>query len=297
MSRYTAYGLSIDSGFVLPELPTGGAGTDVVIKIGNIRDLPSAASDAESGFHATPNEVFLFWKEVGTFLVRDGQEIIVAPAPEVEESVLRLFTLGAVLAVLLHQRGFLVLHGTTVMINGCAVTFLGNQGRGKSTLAAALYKQGHSLIADDVTAIDMEADCPMVYPGYPQLKLWPDVATFLGDDIETLPRVNPRLEKRIRRVTRGFPAAPLPLRRIYVLAPDKCQKVDAIQSSETLAELVRHSYVAVLLQATETSTAHFHQCAKLLHNVAMYRLKRQRCLSALPHLCCLVENHLASLNH
>src|SRR3989454_2089338 len=54
------------------------------------------------------------------FRSREGREIVVEPAPGVDAGTLRLFLLGPVRAVLLHQRGFLVLHASAVVLDGGA---------------------------------------------------------------------------------------------------------------------------------------------------------------------------------
>lgn len=263
------------------------------IHLGSVR---RSLSGAAKGFHATIQETHLFWREVGTFLVRRGREIVVDPAPEVEERVLRLFILGPALAVLLHQRGRLVLHASAVAIDGEVIAFPGGPGWGKSTMAAALHARGHGVVADDVTAVQLDMDRPMLVPGFPQLKLWPEAAvSSLGDDLQTLPRLHPELEKRARRVARSFPSASLPLRRIYVLAEGESQRIEPLPAQEGLVELVRHSYVARLLQDAESAelSSHFFQCSRVVKTVPIRRLRRPKYLPALSDLARLVEEDLA----
>jgi hypothetical protein len=289
---YLAYGLGIQSALSLPELVPGKAG-DVVIRLGKVDRLPPEAISAGVYSEATTREVYLFWEEVGAFLVRRGHEIIVEPAPGIEERALRLMVLGPALGVLLHQRGRLVLHASAVAIDGGAVAFLGGPGWGKSTTAAALHAQGHGIVADDVTAVRLDTDCPTVSPGFPQLKLWPEAAiSSLGDDLQTLPRLHPELDKRARHVARAFPSATLPLRRIYVLAEGESQGIEPLQSQEALVELIRHSYVSALLQAAKASS-HFLQCSSVVETVPIRCLRRPRSLPDLPVLARLVEEDLA----
>ncbi len=261
------------------------------ITLGKVDRSPPEAVGAEGYSEATSEEAYFFWEEVGAFLVRGGREIIVDPAPGVEERVLRLFILGPTLTVLLHQRGWLVLHGSAVAIDGGAVAFLGGSGWGKSTTAAALHARGHAIVADDVTAVRLDTDRPIVSPGFPRLKLWPEAAVTVGDDPRTLPRLHPELEKRARRVTEGFSSASLPLKRIYVLAEGESQRIEPIQPQEALVELVRHSYVSRLRQAAEAPT-HFLQCSRVVKTVPVLSLRRPRYLPALPDLARLVEEDL-----
>lgn len=292
MFSYFVYGLGIRSALPLPELECSETGIDVVVRLGKVGHLPSEVTPEGTRFRVSAEEVCFFYAEVGAFLVR-REEIVVDPAKGVEERVLRLFILGPALAALLHQRGLLVLHASAVTVNGGTVAFLGGSGWGKSTLATALYARGHSVVADDVTAVQVDGGSPTVLPGFPQLKLWPEAAAASGYIPEALPRLHPRLEKRAFCVTRRFSQSPLPLRRIYVLAEGTHQEVEPLRPQEALVELVRHSYTARLLESTGTAASHFLQCARLANRVPICRLKRPRSLAALPDLARLVEEDIA----
>jgi hypothetical protein len=184
------------------------------------------------------------------------------------------------------------LHASAVAVEDGAVAFLGDCGSGKSTTAGVLHAHGYAVVADDVTAIQIDQVRPMVQPGYPQLKLWPSVAAALGYSPETLPRLHAQLEKRAFLATRGFQHRPLPLRRIYVLAEGLSQDIERLRPQEALVELVRHSYGIHWLQTTNASS-HFLHCARLTKNVTTCRLRRPQSLSALPDLARMVEEDLA----
>lgn len=288
---YIAYGLGVRSALPLPELADGdGSSEDVDVRLGEVEPLPDEESRESGIVRPTAGEARFFWKGVGRFLITDGRQITVEPAAEGHESVLRLFILGPALAILLHQRGHLVLHASAVEIGGGAVAFLGGPGWGKSTTAAALSSRGHGLVADDVIALDLEgARGPTLFSGFPQLKLWPDVAASLGEEPEALPRLHPELDKRGQRNIRKFSHDPIVLRRLYVLEEGEALLVEPISLQEAVIELVRHSYLVRQLQDEETS-AHFHQCSELVKRVAVRRLKRPLSLPALSELAQIVED-------
>ena len=299
MPSYVAYGLGIRSALPLPELVPKVAAADVAVRLGRAHRLPPEAISVETPYRgayyqATQEEAYLFWEKVGSFSVRNGCEIIVEPAPGVEERVLRLFILGSALAVLLQQRGRLVLHASAVTVDSGVVAFMGGPGWGKSTMAAAMHARGHKVVADDVVAVQEEgAECPLIFPGFPQLKLWPEAAVSLGDDVERLPHLHPSFEKRARAVAaEGFSQDPLPLRQIYTLAESHTPEVEPLWAQEALVELVRHSY-AVRLMHSVGASSHFLRCASLAKSVSMSRLKRPRSLRELPHLARIVEDDLA----
>lgn len=296
MFNYIAYGLGIRSFLPLPELSVDDAHPDVIVRLGDAGFSPPEHSENVHYFSPTAEETQLFYRDAGSISVRNGREIVVDPIPRVEERLLRLFILGPALGVLLQQRGRLVLHASAVAVAGKAVLFLGRSGWGKSTTAAALYSRGHDMVADDVTAIQVDKDTgiPIVVSGFPQLKLWPEAAaSSLGDVPETLPRVDSRVDKRARRVAQGFTQASMPVGRIYVLDEGERHEVELIEPQDALIELISHSYCIGLLGGASASSLHFLQCSSIVNNVTISRLKRHRSLSALSDLAQLVEEDLA----
>lgn len=279
MFSHTAYGLGISSPFPLPELLPGDGHPDVMVRLA----FPKRVS-RDDAMGTEPNgsahEAVLSWDDVGTFVVRNGNEIVVSPAPNVEGQLLRTFLLGPVLPVLLRQRGFLVLHASAVAVGHQVFLFMGGSGWGKSTLAAALCQQGYSLLSDDVTAIDMNTPHPTVIPGYPQVKLWPDSVRALGQDPELLPRLNGSSEKRVSRNLSNFCQDPLPLARVFVLDDGTNLQITDLEPQAALVELVRHSSRVRELH-TNCAPAHLRQCATIVNSVPLSRLTVPRSFSAL----------------
>ena len=292
---YLAYGLIIHSNLPLPELVSCEGMADMVIRLDKLD--PSRLETTSEGidFRVTNEGVFLFWKNEGIFLIRGGKEIIIDPFPGVDERVLRLIILGPALATALHQRGRLALHAATVEIDGKAVGFMGGPGCGKSALAATLYKRGHKIVADDVTAVQPDgADGPLVIPGFPQLKLWPEVIAALGDEPDRLPYLEPGTEKRSFRITSSFSEKPLLLGQIYLLNEDHSKEIVPLPPQEALLELVRHSYRACLLRWIGAER-HLSQCASIVNALPISRLNRPLSLSMLPEIARMVEDNLANV--
>jgi hypothetical protein len=294
MYSYTAFGLGIHSFLPLPELVAGNGKADVIFRLGKVDETNLQVLDDARSFKATSDEAYYFFKEVGRFLVRGGREVIVELNPGVDERAVRLCLLGPIVALVLHQQGRLILHASAVAVGDNAIAFLGGQGWGKSTLAAAFHVRGHSVLADDVTAIQTDSACPTVLPGFPQIKLWPNSIVALGDVPETLPALHPDIDKRAYRVATGFAQVPLPLKRIYVLAPGTDVQIESLSPQEALIELIGHSYAArfgnELLQATGMAK-HFKQCARVAQNACLYRFRRPASLSVLDeHVTTLINN-------
>ena len=72
-----------------------------------------------------------------------------------EAHILPVLMAGTVGAFLLTLRGATVLHASAVAIDGGALAFIGNSGRGKSTMATVMCLAGADLVTDDVLTIDV----------------------------------------------------------------------------------------------------------------------------------------------
>ena len=272
--RYLAFGLEIASAVRFPELLEGDGSADV--EIHEAAPLPRGALGRWTTIETPvgPNEWRLTYGDVGVMTVRDGRRIEVAPVHGASRRTVRLAVLGQGMAVLLHQRGFLVLHASAVEIAGRAVAFLGDSGSGKSTLAAALHARGHRLVADDVVAVRIGRQGPEVYAGFPQLKLWPDALTALGCDAATLRRVEPGLDKRARRIDGGFAdRSVLPLAQLHVVDEGEAVELTRLRPHDSFLALVRFAYGIQRLEGV-TGIEHFRARSEIVRRSPVYRLSR-----------------------
>lgn len=297
--RYRAYGLSIESELALPELLPASAGgrPDVVIRLGTVGPRPPAAECENHAYAVAPDTVCFSWEVVGAFQVSNGAEIVVEPIAGADEDLVRLPLLGSVFGVLLHQRGLLPLHASAVAVDGRAALFLGSKGEGKSTTAALLYGRGHAVVSDDISAITFDRDGrPLVWPAFPQLKLFDDAAAgALGDDPERLPRLAALIEKRARRSDDRFPDAPVPVAAVIVLGDGPVVALTRLAPMEAVSELVGSSIAGRfgrdLLDGAD-AVDHFRRCTDLLRAAPAHRLARPRDLGGLGAVAEAVEGLL-----
>jgi len=290
MYSYTAYGLGIYSELPLPELNAAIVKKDIVVQIRKLENNSLTTIYNQPYLKINPNEIILSIEEAGTFVIREGTVINVSPAPNVEDALLRRYIIGTVMALLLYQRGLLVLHASSININGIAVAFLGNPGSGKSSIAAALHKNGHELITDDVSAIDFKGENIKVFPGYPQIKLSDDVARSLGYDINSSIKLDKQEKKRGYRVNNRLIESPIELRQIYILTKASDQGIERIPHQEAVKEIIRHSYPTRF--AEPENPEHFLKCINIVNKIPLYRLNRSSSLHTLPMLAQLVEENL-----
>lgn len=245
--RYRSYGLVIDSDFELSGLPAvrGPVEPSQVLTIVRAHvDDPAIADREPMVFVNRGGEQLLAWAMVGAFRIPSDDLIEVDPNPDVADSLVALPLLGAVLATLLHRRGLMVFHASAVAVNGAAVALLGDKGAGKSTTAGALIAGGHSLIADDIVALDYSGG-PDVLPALGQLKLWDDSGGRLREaGITRLGRLHDKVDKAHYALTDRVSSEPVPLGRLYVLGRSPTPGVRSFAPAEALSLLLRHSYMA-----------------------------------------------------
>lgn len=296
---YKAYGLTIRSDVRLPELePATPAATDVVIRVAPI-DMPKPSTEAGSVFHFEPSRQYLAWHAVGAFLISDACRIDIEPAPGVDDALLAFPLLGPVLALLLHQRGLLVLHASAIAVGGKSAIFMGDKGAGKSTTASAMIRAGHELLTDDVVALDLtNPHQPMIVPGFPQIKLAADAAAAISlGQAEVRPQVHPAIDKAQHRLHGGFSGSTVPATRVYVLERGQRAGITALPGIAALPAIIKFSYVTRFGRAAlsgDFAALHFRQCSAIANHVGVFRLEVPTGLDRIGEAVDLIETDLAA---
>jgi hypothetical protein len=162
-------------------------------------------------------------------------------------------------------------------------------------MAAAMHARGHELVADDIVAIDTAGPTPLAYPGFPQLKLFPESAAQLVQDAAALPKLHPEFEKRAAKIGSRFAADPLPLRAVYELVEGPREMIQTPPPQQAFMQLVRHSYLLALLSATGAAEAHFRQAVSVASRVPVRRLVRRRAMEDLPAVARIVEQDVTRI--
>lgn len=295
MFSYYAYGLGINSEIEIPEFIRSPGKSDVTIAINredNLQDyLSQEVLESPWAMNLSRQKGIVYVKDTGIFLINEGKKIVWIPAPQALEQVGRFYLVGTVMAILLYQRQFLVLHGSVIDIDGEAVIFLGNSGDGKSSTAAALHSAGYKLVNDDVAPITLGDYPAFLQPGFPQIKMSPETASALGYDFASLPLIHPDQKKRGYRPQNQFSRKPLTIKRIYVLDYGTKFTSQPIPASLATMELGRHSRPTTLYQRGDA--LHFFQCANLVKEQTIYRLQRPQDLQLLPKIADFIRSDLS----
>ena len=115
---------------------------------------------------ATDDGLAVACSATGSYLLRaDPPGIEVEPVTDLPSWRLEHRLLSTIVPTLLADRGDLMLHASAVVAAGRAVLFCGPSGRGKSTLALVLSREGHAMLAEDGVAVADGTDGPEAWPG------------------------------------------------------------------------------------------------------------------------------------
>lgn len=241
------------------------------------------------------NDISFTFENKPLFRIRNGEEIIVNSDIKINSILLRSLLLGQGIGILLHQKGYLVLHGSAVNMDGEAIAFLGGCGEGKSTIAAALNIKGYSFITDDILVVDFDKNNnPILLPGFPRIKLWDDVIDLLTNENEHYPKIHPKFKKYSYKLNKNFCEQKLPLKRAYIIEKNKKNTLSHIISQDAIIELIKNSYLIFLFNDNEKQQ-NFIQCGRIVNNITIKRLKRSQSLNSIKELINLLEKEILNI--
>ncbi|MDZ4171629.1 MAG: hypothetical protein U1C19_05640 [Methanobacteriaceae archaeon] len=302
MHAHIAHGLTIKSEIDFPELPKISANPEdtpdnhqdinpaITIKYGPVdytskKVLDQGVFRIASHYILTKNSVFLIWDDIDICEIKPGK-IIVNQYTGIEENFLRSLIMGPAIGILLHLRGRLVLHASTIKINDVGVAFMGHNGAGKSTTTISFMKKGYPLVADDISSIEFKDDVPLVYPGIPRIKLWPESLDLWDEDVESF-LIHSESRKRSCDVN-NFHNELIPLKHVYVIENSEKTYLGRFSPHEALIELIRNSYSANIFQNSYQKTS-LGEYAKIVKNVSIKQLNIERSLDKISEMVNLVE--------
>jgi hypothetical protein len=296
MPSYEAFGLTWTLSFVCPEMGQpllhSETAVDVAVNLGAVPDAQSSAVGTEPFQQITPDTALFHFPEVASYLVKCGKQITITPAKNADENRIRLFLLGTAAAMLLHQRGILPLHASGIRTAKGAVLFTGHSGFGKSTLMATFLDRGYPMLTDDLAAITLDANQqPLVFPGFPHLKLWADSAEKLNKPITGQQRIQLEFDKYSVPVTTSFDNKPLPLHSVYVLTSNNAARMylRPLPAAGRFNAILDHTWQKLTLKQMNRHADHFRLAATIAKKVHMQRVFRPE-KPFLPHaLADLIE--------
>lgn len=293
MYYYHAFQLNICSDFLLPELLNGhqATPTDDILRISLGEVSPEGLEETLSkglNYQANENALWLNVPDVARYLVTNGRQITVDPLTHSDAESIRLFLLGSCMGALLMQRNLFLLHGNAIKVGEHCISFAGHSGAGKSTLSGAFFKRGYDILADDVCAINDNAE---VIPSFPQIKLWHDAAKHLAMETESLRKIRPSIEKFAVPLGMQFYTQALPLKIIYILhahnKDDFC--FDTISGMHKLQPLKINTYRQQYLKGLGKDRSHLKLYGNIANQTSVVTITRPNDGFKLDELVTLIE--------
>lgn len=205
---------------------------------------------------ARPGALLRVVPSVGRFLAHDGTTIDYCVEENADPAAVDALLQGGVLGALIHQRGELPLHATTLISpdRASAIALAGHSGAGKSTIAYEMTRRGWMLVSDDLTRITFDHEQPMAWPGRSRLRLTSDACAHFGIDVEPLESAPNWPDKFVLDLPRWERAVPLG----SVVCLDRSEGVLQI---ETL-----HGAGALALLAEQTYRIHYVEALGVMAN-------------------------------
>ena len=238
----------------------------------------------------------LRFPELADFEVsHDGNTVRGWPVPGVPEPSVQHLYLNQVFPLALSMQDKLVFHASAVEIDGAAVAFMGESGRGKSTLAASFATSGSRFLTDDGLVVEYVDGTWRILPSHPSIRLWEDSQQALI--AAGAPMASPVSYTSKSRFLAGddiaFCDQPRRLRCVYFLgtgtAPEP--QFERLPAGEALIELVKHSFLLDIEERKLLAT-HFDELSRLASRPLYYRLDYPRRFEDLAQVRMAIVEHV-----
>jgi len=256
---------------------------------------------------AAGNPALRIWKAEGSrylrlayfdgtqfWLDREGREVWATWPGNLTTEDTATYLLGPVLGILLRLRGVTCLHASAVAFGDKAVAFVGSEGAGKSTTAAALARRGHAILSDDVVALAERDGSFFIHPAYPYLCLWPESVESLYGSPDALPQFSANYEKRCLSLGKQelrFAERALPLAAIYILGErrgDPAPLIEELSPQRAFLAVVANTFATNTLDSGMRAKE-FETLARLAPSIPIRALHAHHDALRLPDLCDLLN--------
>ena len=250
-------------------------------------------------FHRTAEGYLLRFPGLADFTVSErGDRISSRPVPGIGAATVEHLYLNQVLPLALGRRGEFVFHASAVEIDGGAIAFLGEAGRGKSTLAAAFAKRGMRFLTDDGLLLQATSAGFDVRPSHPSIRLWPDSHTKLfASRAACAPPVVYTGKARLLLADEAiYCNEPRPLRAAYHLG-ERTLGGMAIHPVDPARRLMLWTSHAFLIDVEDRTllAAHFGRTADLARAIPCFRIDYPRQFDNLDAIVAELVAHARSL--
>ncbi|ROZ66374.1 hypothetical protein [Ramlibacter sp. WS9] len=237
-------------------------------------------------FYRRPTHYLLRFPGLGDFEVsQDGRAVQSWPAPGVPSPTVEHLYLNQVLPLALSRQGKLVLHASAVEVGNQCLVFLGESGRGKSTLAASFATSGARFLTDDGLHLEWVDSQLTAMPSHPSIRLWQDSQdALIGETDAMAPTLHFTTKARLLAgPALDFCDEAKPLAAIYFLGNGDARSphITVMKPAAALMQLVRNSFL-LDIDEQEMLAMHFSGLSKIANLPIHYHLDYPRQYEGLP---------------
>lgn len=211
---------------------------------------------------------------------------------------LNVFLTGTVMTVLLHAKGYLVLHGSVFAANGQAYAILADRGWGKSTLTASLASAQQPILSDDLVVIDVDENGqPWVLPSYPIQKIRTDSVLSLSRVDRPITTLYDPPAKHLYSIAHFHPHR-LPLRGVFVTEFGSVNSVDKLEPGLYDVNKIIFKYIyRIQLLRKEQLIHQFRLVTHFVSSIRWYKLQRVAEQDSLACLMRFVQDSIKENEH
>ena len=236
--------------------------------------LPDGSNWTE--FYRHEQGYLIRFPALADFLVSaDGHEISMTPLAGVGDATISHLLHNQIIPLARSHQGKQVLHASAVMINDKAIAFLGQSGRGKSTLATSFATSGYPFLSDDSLVVTESGNGFIVPPGQATIRLWHDsldnlvsASTLMAPQLDYTDKTCIIADSQIRHHEKEAR-----LGALFCLE-DECSEsitIRNIRGQDAILYLVRNSLV-LDVEDTGTLRRNFAQICKLAERIPVFKL-------------------------
>jgi hypothetical protein len=263
--HYTAFGLTFEAEINLPELMPAAGPADVRIALGKVCGYLKKPAVKTPWYEVAPGQFLLRVDGIAAYYAENGNRIVIEPHPAAKPEDIRVFLWHTILAALLHQRDYLVLHGATVVVDGKAVALVGYSGVGKTAIALTLYDRGYNLLGDEICAIKLQDGKPVVFSGISQLHVWRDTLKKADKDVQRYRPIRQGIEKYAFPLREQFTQTQVELGNIVLLRQHKLtiNEWESLKGAAGYEQMMRNAY---FIETVADKAQHFKIGAAIIKN-------------------------------
>lgn len=264
----------------IPEINLGENKICTQILPSSLTDLSKELDKDGYWITASKNKTFFKIKDMGTYLIQDGNKIFV-DAPYKDHPNVDALILGLSCGLLMSQRKQIALHGSAIRLNDdkCLV-LVGESGSGKSSLTSAFISRGYKFLSDDVSAISKFKNTNYVESSFPCRKICSDAMTKLNYNKNDFKLVDEDRQKYIVVDNSNFHNTKIKLAYLceIVVSDDENSKVciEEISSFEKINLITKHLCSAYIFLNIKIDQDYFEKILDIAKNTKCFKITRPK---------------------